>query len=206
MASLRVRTLRDGTPTYTVLFRAPDEKGKVRQTSETFDTPAGANEFMRNIDRYGIDVARKILDARADHDDVPTVAEHLTAYVSGRSGLTIGSRRRYEYIVRTIAGHKLGALPLTAVTRADVAGWVNDLAEAGLSGKTIQGRQQLLSAAFVAAVDDDVMTKNPARGVRLPRTEATEEEVVFLGQQDRQCLDGGELYCEMEIDFLNHCC
>lgn len=178
MASLRVRTLKDGTNTYTVLFRAPDAHGKVRQTSETFDTPAGANEFMRNIDRYGIDVARKILDARADHDEVPTVAEHLEAYVAGRSGLTIGSRRRYEYIVRTITGHKIGALPLTAVTRDDVAGWVNDLADAGLSGKTIQGRQQLLSAAFVYAVDHDLMRKNPARGVRLPRTEATEK--VFL--------------------------
>ncbi|WP_402465667.1 tyrosine-type recombinase/integrase [Isoptericola aurantiacus] len=183
MASLRTRTLKDGTQTLTVLFRAPDEHGVKRQTSETFDNPEAASRFMRDIDRHGPQIARKILDA---HDDAAPatldVVGLLDRHIGALSGIKGGTRKRYESIRRTIATHQLGALPITAVSRTDVAEWIGDLEKQGLSGKTIGGRHQLLSAAFKRAVLDDMLTKNPATGAKIPRTETRPK--VFLTPEE----------------------
>lgn len=181
MPSLRIRTLKGGSATYTVLFR---DDG--RQTSETFDTERAARAFMRDVERHGTATARRILDSRRTHgpDVVRTVAEQITAHVAALSGITLGTRRRYERIRDGIAAHRLGTLPLDVVHRTDVADWVRDLADAGLSGKTINLRKQLLSAAFVRAVDDELMVRNPAHGVKAPRTERREMCILTAAEFD----------------------
>jgi integrase len=172
MASLRTKTLKDGTTTYTVLFRAKDEHGVKRQTSETFDREKDAADFMASIERHGPEMARHILDARdGAGSDVLTVAELVARHIDALSGITEGTRKRYRYIQGTIAKHSLGALPITGVRRTDVAAWVRDLEDSGLSGKTISLRHQLLAAAFKRAVGDDLLVKSPATGVKMPRTE-----------------------------------
>lgn len=170
MASLRIRTLRDGSATFSVLFRDGP-----RQTSETFDTQVAAEVFKRDVERHGPRTARAILDNRRGQTaPARTVTEQLTAHIDALASITIGTRRRYQHIRDTIAAHRLGDLPLDVVARGDVAAWIRDLADSGLSGKTISVRRQLLSAALVRAVDDELMVRNPAHGVRVPRTERLE--------------------------------
>jgi integrase len=68
------------------------------------------------------------------------------------------------------------------VTRDDVARWIRDQEAAGLSGKTIRDRQAFLSGVFVRAVDDELMTRNPARGAKIGKTER--REPVFLTREE----------------------
>lgn len=178
MATLRTRTLASGETTYSVLFR--DAR---RQTSETFDTARAAASFMRDITRHGPTTARKVLDSRRDTTtDVRTVADQLTAHIDALSGITLGTRRRYEAMTCTLAATPLGGLPLSAVTRADVAAWVRTLEASGLAAKTISVRQTLLSSAFLRAVDDELMVRNPAHGVKIGRTERREMTILTPGE------------------------
>ena len=176
MATLRTRTLATGATTYSVLFR---DAG--RQTSETFDTDRAAAAFMRDIDRHGPATARRVLDTRRPGSTGPirTVTDQLTAHIDALSGITLGTRRKYERLAKAIAATPLGGLPLEIVTREDVARWIRDLEAAGYASKTIRDRQAFLSAAFVRAVDDELMVRNPARGAKIAKT-ARKREAVFL--------------------------
>lgn len=184
MASLRTRTRADGTVSFTVLYRDGP-----RQSSATFDQASGAKAFMRDVDRHGIDTALRILDARRELDvDHRTVAQQVRAHIDALPAITLGTRRRYEMIARTLEAHRLGNLPLDVVHHNDVAAWVRDLADSGLSGKTISTRQQLLSAAFKRAVKDELMTRNAAHGVKLPRSERL-EQTFLTGAEFEALLD-----------------
>src|SRR5665647_1527329 len=189
MPTLRARTLVDGTQTFSVLFRGTTSRGTHGQTSETFDTPEAAVAFQADCERYGIDTARRVLDARRPdrRDEGRSVADQLRAHVDSLSGITLGTRRKYERLAKAIGGHRLGALPLEAVKREDVAAWIRDLEKAGLSSKTIRDRQAFLSAAFVRAVDDELMVRNPARGAKIAKT-ARKREAVFLTPDEFQAV------------------
>jgi len=189
MPTLRTRTLADGTRTHSVLFRGITTKGTHGQTSETFNTPEAAVAFIADCERYGVDTARRVLDARRpDRDDGGrSVADQLRAHVESLSGITLGTRRKYERLATSIGTHRLGGLPLEAVKREDVAAWIRDLEKAGLSSKTIRDRQAFLSAAFVRAVDDELMVRNPARGAKIAKT-ARRREAVFLTLDEFQAV------------------
>lgn len=179
MATLRTRELRDGTVSYTVSFRAGD-----KQTSETFrGDPKAAAEFMRNIDRFGPETARTVLQTqKGSHGSTMTVAQMLTHHIDALSGVTDGTRRRYEAIARETGRFPISKLPIDGVSKSDVAAWIRALERDGKAGKTIQMRQQLLSAAFIRAIDDELVSRNPARGARIPRTE--QRERTFLTPEE----------------------
>lgn len=190
MPSLRIRTLADGTRTYTMVFRGVTAKGRIGQTSETFDDLPAALAFDADCKKYGIETARRILDARRPEraDQGRTVRDQLTAHVNALSGITLGTRRKYErWASATIGQTPLGALPLEAVKREDVAAWIRAQEAAGLSSKTIRDRQAFLSAAFVRAVDDELMIRNPARGAKIAKTKRR-REAVFLTLDEFQAI------------------
>lgn len=182
MASVRARPLADGSTTYAVRFRHDE-----RQTSVTFPTRQAADVFAADLDRHGPDHALRILASRRNPTTrrARTVAEQLRHHIDALPGVTIGTRRRYEMIARTIAAHRLGTLPLDVVDRHDVSDWIRDLHAQGLAGKTISVRRQLLSAAFVRAVDDEHMTRNPAHSVKVPRSERLEQTYLTLAEFTR---------------------
>ncbi|EYR64265.1 hypothetical protein N866_13505 [Actinotalea ferrariae CF5-4] len=181
MASLRARSRADGSPSWSVVYRHGG-----RQRSTTFDTEPNARRFLHDADKYGVDVALEILakhqQADAEGSTVRTVADQCAAHTAALSGITIGTRRKYERLTRLIGSTPLGAMPLDTVTREDIARWIRDQEAAGLSGKTIRDRQAFLSAAFVRAVDDELMTRNPARGAKIGKTER--REPVFLTREE----------------------
>jgi integrase len=177
MASLRTRKRADGSTSWSVVYRHGG-----RQRSTTFDTEHHAHRFMADADKYGVDVALEILakhqQADAAGSTIRTVADQCAAHTAALSGVTIGTRRKYERLTRLIGTTPLGAMPLDTVTREDVARWIRNQETSGLSGKTIRDRQSFLSAAFVRAVDDELMTRNPARAAKIGKTER--REPVFL--------------------------
>jgi hypothetical protein len=91
-----------------------------------------------------------------------------------------GRTRRAEHLARqpwraatadigaTALGHAVGALgdrPLTSLRRSDVQAFVSGL---DLAPSTVATTFQHLRALLEAAVDDGLIVRNPARGVKLP--------------------------------------
>ena len=69
-----------------------------------------------------------------------------------------------------------------ALSRDDIALWVNAMFEEGASGKTIANKQRFLSGALNAAVVAGHIAWNPCHGLRLPRWER--REMVFLTESE----------------------
>ena len=82
-----------------------------------------------------------------------TVTEYLDGHIAGLSGVqkTVSEYKRY---VRNDIGPALGAIPLSKLTRDDIAGWVNAMRDAGAAGGTIQNKHGFLSGALKRAVEN----------------------------------------------------
>jgi integrase len=183
MASIRERRRTDGTVGYCVLWRHAG-----RQTSLTFDTVLLAEQAQRLIEATGADPdhVTEILLSRAD--TLPTVADAVMAHVAELTGVT--DRTRADYL-RDAERHiypTLGALPVAAVDKTVAADWVNRLDKSELADKTIANQHALLSAALTFAVEKGWATANPCRGMRLPRRDHGDDEMVFLEQDEWELL------------------
>ena len=172
MASVRERVRSDGSITFQVLYRLDN-----RQTSETHPTRASALAMVALIDKVGLATALEIVSDRKTVKAAPTLAEWGEHYVETRTGVTSGTIHRYR---RSLANDytELIDLPLTMIGRDQVARWVNRLARDGAQAKTIANKHGLLFAIMRLAVIEEVITRNPCEGTRLPSTER--REMVFL--------------------------
>lgn len=166
--SIRKNTSKRGVVTYSVLFR---HQGK--QTSETFPTAKAAADFDAKVKRLGSTAALRVLEHRQGHLDagVPTVADQLNTHIAGLSHIEDGTLGNYRAIHRAIAATDLGALPIDAVARTDVAGWLRSMQQAGKSASTIRNHQALLSSALQQAVHDNLIPSNPAHKHKIRRTQ-----------------------------------
>lgn len=188
MASIRSRQRADGTTAYAVLYKLNG-----RQTAATFDDEASATEFRDTVNNIGADRAMRAwgigATPRAEKPKGPTVAEWVTRHIASRTGVTKTTLWDYNSYLKHDIAPTLGDIPLVALTRDDVADFVQELADRDLAGKTIANRHGFLSAALNAAVKAELIPSNPAAGTRLPRTE--KQEMVFLTDEEYDLLREG---------------
>ncbi len=188
MASIRSRARADGTTAHAVLYVHNGE-----QTSATFDSLRAAEEFRDSINLIGTDRAMAAFGiattkrAARTASGGPTVAAWVATYIATRSGVAKSTLYDYEMYLRNDITPAIGKIPLTLLTHADVADWVNSMA--GAAGKTIANKHGLLSAALNAAVREKLIPYNPATGTRLPRTERP--DMVFLTPAEFRQLQAG---------------
>jgi integrase len=177
MATLRLRTRRDGSAYTSVLFRV---NGK--QSSVSFDDHAKAIRFKDLVNQVGPTKAIEVVAATERSGSALTVEDWIGHHIDHLTGVEPETIRRYRsYLANDIAS-TLGATPLPALSREEIALWVNAMFEEGASGKTIANKQRFLSGALNAAVAAGHLTKNPCHGVRLPRWER--REMVFLTESE----------------------
>lgn len=102
--------------------------------------------------------------------------EWLTARVlrGDIKATTLDNYRRY--IDGDIAPSSLGRLRLTDIRRTDVRRFVDALTAAGRGATTVRRIVAVVQGALTAALRDDLIATNPARGVRLPNVDAHEFE------------------------------
>jgi integrase len=181
MASIRKRVRADGTVAHMVTYLLEGT-----QTGATFDTEVAAVEFRDAVNSIGPDRAMKAwgigATARVLKPKGPTVGEWCAKYIASRTGITKGCRWDYESYVRHDIGPTIGQIPITILSRDDVAEFVQALEERDLAGKTISNRHGFLSAALNAAVKAELIPSNPAAGTRLPRGEKA--EMCFLTTEE----------------------
>ena len=72
-------------------------------------------------------------------------------------------------------------MPLSAVTHADVAGWVAQLSTV-VGASRCRKAATLLSGIMAGAVRDQRIQRNPCAGVRLPRLPPHEQRFLTLSQ------------------------
>ncbi|MCA0435468.1 MAG: site-specific integrase [Austwickia sp.] len=184
MASIEARPNADGTTSYRVIWREPGDRARQRVT---FGNEEDAVRWRTILEQAGSEVARRVLEteqaAVAD-----TVAQVLARHIEALSGIEEGTRRDYRRIAAQVIVPALGAVPVTALHRNDVTGWINAMERGGVAPKTICNRHALLSAALTSAHRDGLVDRNVAEGVRLPRRDRP--EMTLLGQEEFAALVG----------------
>ena len=160
--------------TYRVLWR---EDG--RQRSLTFADLVSAERFKTLVEDHGPGEALNVIELEESGRHVPTVAQWLTEHIDSLTGVQPATVARYRTFVSRDIAPVMGHLPLTAITPATIARWVQQL---GGSGKTIANKHGFLSGALKAAVTAGLISANPCEGRRLPHTAV--EETVFLTPEE----------------------
>jgi integrase len=176
MASLRTRSRTDGSAYYAVLYRLDG-----KQTSTSFEDIASATKFKNLADQFGPAKALEIVGADTALQTM-TVGQWLEHHIAHLTGLRKSTLYDYKAYVRNDVAPVLGDLPLTALTRDDIARWMQELTAKGTSGKTIANKHGFLSSALNAAVRAGRIPSNPAAGQRLPTSER--QEMVCLSHED----------------------
>ena len=165
MASVHAQKPRkDGTVPYKLTWR---DNG--RQNGQTFGTEAEANMWKELLEAAGESwpKAEKLYDAHTM--DGPTVQEAMTAHVAQLVGTTPYTLKRYRDAIRIHFDGPLGRMKVKAVTYDSIIEWIKWMQGRGLSPKTISDKHGLLSATFETQVRQGVISRNPCKGVRLPK-------------------------------------
>lgn len=171
MASIRRRERKDGSLYWSVLYTA---NGK--QTSSSFNDPREAVEFQTLANKTSPAKALEVWAIKGIAPNVHTVGSWCLHHVDHLTGVNQATTAKYRsYIANDIAPSKIGPLPLTALTNADVAAWLNSLTG---SAKTAANKHGFLAGALNAAVRARHIQSNPCDGNRLRRDEPA--EIAFL--------------------------
>jgi integrase len=192
MAWIKPRERRDGSIYYAVMFR---EDGK--QSSVSWDDYEDAQSCKQLIDQVGPGRAREIMRIVSSPRKSQTLGTYLTQYTDGLTGVQAGTAARYRAYIRNDLG-PIADIPLTALSRDDIAAWIGGLAG---SGKTVANKHGFIAGALNAAVRDGKLKSNPCDGNRLPRWDR--EDMVFLERDEfRILLAAVPEYWRPLIEFL----
>jgi integrase len=155
------------------------DRGK--QKSVTFITESKAKKWKAVLDSSGVETALAILE-KPELNKLP-LEEFLYTHIENLTGVTGGTKSGYRSHVSNNMAELL-AVPVALLNRSHVSAWVNRLSSEGLSGKTIANMHGFLSSAMNAACAEKLAAENPCRGMRLPRTDHTDTEMVFLSREE----------------------
>lgn len=104
----------------------------------------------------------------------------------------IKTRCDYESSIRCHLKPKLGKIKLTEIKGMHVQEFYNELAKngrvdgnGGLSAKSIRNIHIALHRAFEQAINNDLLVKNPLRGVTLPRQDKKPRDALTIDEQQR---------------------
>lgn len=182
MASIQRRGPRkDGTFSYQVQWRDPDTKQPERWT---FEHEAEAKAWQRLLDANGqsLRVAQRVYDDGKLSG--PTVAELMATHITELTDVGPYQMGRYERDIKNHFGEHLGPRKVAAVEYEDIVAWIKYMQGKGLSAKTIANQHGFLSATMTTAVRKRLRPDNPCKGVKLPKSTATEEVMRFITQDE----------------------
>lgn len=100
---------------------------------------------------------------------------------SGRKATTCTNYKSYynTYIKNTI-----GKKQIAKITKADCQRIINKMIEEGKKHSTMSNLKSCLNLVFECALDDDIISKNPVKNIRLPQTESKKRTAMDQHQID----------------------
>lgn len=177
MASIRKRQRKDGTTSWVVLWR-DRETGK--QTSRSLATEADAKTLKDFLDSNGQSFAQAAQAAGRLRSKSLTVQKIVSQHIEALTNASSGTRETYRRQAKIHIYPALGAIPVDTLTRYEIATWFNGLPVSAKSKKNIHA---ILSAALKRAVDDGIITTNPAVGIKAARDEISFQPVFLTDAQ-----------------------
>ena len=178
MATIETRERRDGTTAYRVRFRA---KPGANPTVETFETADDAVAFASLVDRIGGEAAKLKRSAALTASRI-TLPEVLEAYILSAPDISPATANEYRRILtRSGLERDFGILPVELIDKADIEKWVRHRA-AEVSPKTLRNEHGLLSTILGHALSRGQVPVNAAKGVRLPKVDRAELEILTDGE------------------------
>src|SRR5690625_111369 len=202
MAGIQRRVRKDGTESYRVNWWAD---GKVNW-SPTLTSAEGAVQLKEMIERIGPDAAMSVLESRAGNvqASMPLLRDYLEVHLRRvASHAAEATEDEYRREAARTWLPRLGDFPLDALSRDHVTGWITwqrqqetvrskqRRARAEREGqpvpepetyapKSVRNAHALLSAVLASAVEDSLIPKNVAKGLRLPSDHARSSRVFLL--------------------------
>ncbi|MCB1258673.1 MAG: tyrosine-type recombinase/integrase [Microthrixaceae bacterium] len=170
MASIETYYLKSGAERYRVHYRTPDGKPKEKSS---FKTKRDANAFKARVTVSKLD-ATYIDPAKGK----VTVGELGKRWAKVKeSQMKPSGWRSYESAWRVHVEPEWGKTPIAKIERLAVEEWIADLGE-DLGAKSVQRCHSVLYSILKMAVENRMLTVNPAAGIPLPSPEETDP--VFL--------------------------
>lgn len=148
-----------------------DGKGKRRRARRRFQAD-GPRLAKREALRIEQELTAVSIDAR--HATLAAVVEAWWTMVTSGTELEESTRLEYRRLIdQRILKWDRARVPLRQLTRADVLRFYTAVAAEGRTG-TPAKLKAILLPALQFAVDDELITANPARGVKLPKHQPPE--------------------------------
>ncbi|AIY01227.1 Integrase [Arthrobacter sp. PAMC 25486] len=194
MASIQHNVSAKGVESWRVVWREPG--GKI--DGRTFDDEEKAEMTKKFLDANG-NTFKLANEAKRIHDQkVKKVHEVLETHIAQLTKPQPGTIRRYRNLARDhIASSPLGNMGIDMVEKKHVIKWMDNLVSAPgsnvapgseLNPRTKKNIQALLSSAFATAIDMDLMSRNPAKGIGDPDL-GESREPVYLSPEDLELLE-----------------
>lgn len=101
-----------------------------------------------------------------------------------KNSVKVGTYINYEQSIRTRIKPALGGYALKEIRNDMVQKFVNQLKEKELSASTIENTYCVLKMALEQAVDNDMISKNPANKIVLPKRTKKETRALSLEEQE----------------------
>lgn len=158
------------------MARYRDPQGRSRR--QTFVRKSDAQRFLEGT---GVDMQRgSWVDPQLGRT---TLSDWVGEWWTTAVDLRPSTLSRYERDIRLHLLPRFGDRPLATITPGEVRAWVAEMSAEGVPPSGINRRLRLFSRLLNAAVENEMIARSPAKGVRAPqalRTEArflTAEEV-----------------------------
>ncbi|MDA2923652.1 site-specific integrase [Acidobacteria bacterium AH-259-L09] len=180
MGSIHRKTLRDDTVRYEARMRL---NGK--PVGKRFRRKKDAEEWLS---RHSVDV----LDGTYRELIKATFAEYVDHWK--KMELDIGTykpsvRASYRHIIAKSLLPRFGPYPITAITSADVNGFIADKLKRGLASNSVRTDVNLLGKIFKDAIGDNFLRHTPMDGVRKPKSTQRRKGIALNPEQIKSLLD-----------------
>ncbi|MCW1249967.1 site-specific integrase [Acaricomes phytoseiuli] len=187
MASIRERFRKDGSITYTVLWRDPYTR---KQESYATSEQEVARLIKRLLDENGQDweATERLIDQTAATG--PTLIEAVEEHIKMNARASSGTRGAYKRYVEQHLSPFFQRRKLSAIGYRDISQWVQWMSGKKLAPKSIANVHGLLSSAMKTAMRLGYIDTNPCEGITLPRTESAEEGLNMLTHEEFEVFIG----------------
>lgn len=169
----KIKTSRHGKGSrWRAWWHEPDGTRK----SKSFKTKDAAQAHLTAVDH----TTRTGTYVSTDRSTI-TYGTWLDQWTPTQAHLKPGGRNTMEGIVRKHLRPRWGDVPLKSITKTDVQAWLTSI---DLAPATIARIHGVMLRSLTDAVEDQRLTRNPARGVNLPPKTSTEMRFLTVAEID----------------------
>lgn len=174
-----------------------DARGRNLRVGETYDAKNRRYMFRKMINGERVSItAPNLAELRKQETDLlyridrggrlkaggnkTTLNEYFDYWLEifAKSGRKSTTCQNYKSYYNTYIRDTIGKKPIAKIIKADCQLIINEMVEDGKKHSTMSNLKSCLKLVFEAAVDDDLILKNPAKNLQVPQTESQKREAI----------------------------